>query len=139
MSCTTPGLPANPDSLEECQDFDSARLTLQTYNTISYDYLKMANSQCQIPCKSKTYQTTVRHYHKTSWVDLKDHKSDQFYLALAYSTLNVELKTETLVYDFGTMLTAAGGNLGLFLGFSCLTFLLDIIDKFANWCKIEPN
>jgi hypothetical protein len=139
MSCTTPGLPANPDSLEECLDFDSARQTLQTYNIISYAYLKMTNSQCPIPCKYKTYETNVRHYHKTSWVDLKDHESDQFYLALAYSTLNVEQKTETLVYDFGTMLTAAGGNLGLFLGFSCLTFLLDIIDKFGKCCKIEPN
>jgi hypothetical protein len=47
---------------------------------------------------------------------------------MVYSSLDVESRYETLVYDFGTMLAATGGNLGLMLGFSCLTCIEGIID-----------
>jgi hypothetical protein len=43
------------------------------------------------------------------------------------SSLIVEERVETLVYDVGSFLAAAGGNLGLFLGFSCLSVFLYII------------
>jgi len=42
--------------------------------------------------------------------------------------MDVEEKTETLVYDLGTFLAALGGNLGLALGFSCLSILLGIVN-----------
>jgi len=35
------------------------------------------------------------------------------------------------IYDIGSFLAAAGGNLGLFLGFSCLTMLLNLY----QFCK----
>jgi hypothetical protein len=35
------------------------------------------------------------------------------------------------VYDAGTMLAEAGGNIGLMLGFSLLSVLLYVI----KWCK----
>ena len=40
---------------------------------------------------------------------------------------------ETLDYDVGTFWTSVGGNLGLFLGFSCLSVLFAIVDA-ANDC-----
>jgi hypothetical protein len=43
----------------------------------------------------------------------------------------VEEKAETLIYHVGNFLAAAGGNLGLFLGFSCLSVLFELI-KFAE-------
>jgi hypothetical protein len=45
-----------------------------------------------------------------------------------YSTLDVEERIETLVYDAGNFLAAAGGNLGLLLGFSCLSTVLGFIN-----------
>jgi len=45
-----------------------------------------------------------------------------------YSTLDVKEVVETLVYDVGDFLAAAGGNLGLLLGFSCLSVLLAVIN-----------
>ena len=45
-----------------------------------------------------------------------------------YSTLNVEEQIESLEYDVGTFWTAAGGNLGLFLGFSVLSVFFSIFD-----------
>ena len=50
------------------------------------------------------------------------------YLVLVYETLSVEEHFETLVFDFGSLLAAAGGNLGLFLGFSCLSLLISFLD-----------
>jgi hypothetical protein len=56
--------------------------------------------------------------------------------------LNIEEKTEALVYDFGTFLAAIGGNLGLFLGFSCLSLLLILISMFekcTKYCKFQSK
>ena len=54
-----------------------------------------------------------------------------------YSTLDVEERIETLVYDAGNFLAAAGGNLGLLLGFSCLStvfgFINIIQEYFTHW------
>ena len=47
----------------------------------------------------------------------------------------VEEHIETLIYDTGTFLTQAGGNLGLFLGFSCLSLLLAVL----NFAKKKIN
>jgi hypothetical protein len=45
--------------------------------------------------------------------------------------LDVEERIETLVYDVGSFLAAAGGNLGLLLGFSCLSTIFG----FINWMQ----
>ena len=37
----------------------------------------------------------------------------------------MEQRIESLDYDFGNFLVAAGGNLGLLLGLACLPVLLD--------------
>jgi hypothetical protein len=47
--------------------------------------------------------------------------------------LLVEEQIERLAYDFGNFLAAAGGNLGLFLGFSCLPMLLGFISIFKKF------
>jgi hypothetical protein len=49
-----------------------------------------------------------------------------------FSSLIVEERVETLVYDVGSFLAAAGGNLGLFLGFSCLSVCLSLIKFLVN-------
>jgi hypothetical protein len=61
-------------------------------------------------------------------------------LGLAFSSLDVESRVETLVYDTGSMLAAAGGYLGLFLGFSCLTCLTSFVDLLTHFIfKITAN
>ena len=49
-----------------------------------------------------------------------------FELFIIFNTCTVERRVETLVYDFPTFLAAAGGNLGLCLGCSCLSMLFGI-------------
>ena len=47
--------------------------------------------------------------------------------------MNIDEKTETFVYDVGNFLAAAGGNMGLFMGFSCLSIMFALIDSFSQW------
>ena len=47
----------------------------------------------------------------------------------------MEERVESLVYDFSAFLVATGGNLGLFLGFSCLSVGFGII----NWLQVYSN
>ena len=54
--------------------------------------------------------------------------SDVFYtLFIMFEKYEVEHLTENLVYDLATFLSASGGNLGLLMGFSCLSALLGVI------------
>jgi Amiloride-sensitive sodium channel len=64
-------------------------------------------------------------------MDWKDETSDDgeiFYLLYYYLTLATEQRIQSLDYDFGNFLVAAGGNLGLFLGMSCLSVLWSLAD-----------
>ncbi len=70
--------------------------------------------------------------HSNSVIDpLNEQQLDvnkSFVFSFCYLFMDVEEKTETLVYDLGTFLAALGGNLGLALGFSCLSILLGIVN-----------
>lgn len=39
-----------------------------------------------------------------------------------------ETKTDKVLVDLGALISAVGGNLGLFLGFSCFATLLKVLD-----------
>ena len=59
-----------------------------------------------------------------------------------YSTLSVEEKIETYIFDFDTALIAFGGTLGLYLGWSIYSIFVNFIDmtvkhqsKVSSWCK----
>lgn len=74
----------------------------------------------------------MRKYHANSWVVYDDPSHEDISdkgveITIAYESLVVEERIETLVYDVGSFLSAMGGNLGLFLGFSCFTMLLGIL------------
>ena len=42
----------------------------------------------------------------------------------------VDTTTEYYLYDFATIVSAVGGNLGLFLGFSCYSIGKSFLDRF---------
>ena len=58
----------------------------------------------------------------------KDFNQNYYTIAIMYNSLDVEKQEETLIYDFGNFLAAIGGNLGLFLGFSCLSIIFAGVD-----------
>jgi hypothetical protein len=61
---------------------------------------------------------------------------------MKYETFNVEEHVESLVYDASNFLVSVGGNLRLFLGFSCLSVLFYLINICQNngfWRKISSK
>jgi hypothetical protein len=59
-------------------------------------------------------------------------------VAVSYRSLLVEERVETIVYDLESLMTSIGGNLGLFLGFSCFSTSLEIL-KFIFKTFFEKN
>ena len=59
------------------------------------------------------------------------------YFSIGYESFIIEVSIETLLYDIGSFLAAVGGNLGLFLGFSCLSVLLGFVSMFKKLRKFK--
>ena len=56
-------------------------------------------------------------------------KSNTTGLLLGYSSTSLTVKEESPLYPFSSLFGDFGGSLGLFVGFSLLTFGLTIIDS----------
>ena len=95
---------------------------------------RISHFGCPLPCSYVGYKIKVSYFHKNSYLTIEvdsKKKEDYFHLFFYYSSLVVEKRVETLVYDIGGFLSAAGGNMGLWLGLSFLTILFAVID----WTK----
>lgn len=65
------------------------------------------------------------------------HGNEYVMLSLMFISVLVEQQVDSYVYDVINFLSAAGGNLGLFLGFSCLSIILYIIDMIESLRNIS--
>ena len=86
---------------------------------------------CHLPCSRHEYHTKVHYFHKHSHASFQENLS-ALSLYIMYTTMTTEIKEEHLVYDFQGLLTGIGGTLGLFLGYSLLSVLFDIINFFQR-------
>ena len=79
-----------------------------------------------MPCKHTSYKVSLESFLKNTIEIYTDGpiENKTFTFNYFYDTLNTEQRIESLDYDFGSFLVNAGGNLGLFLGLSCLSILL---------------
>ena len=74
--------------------------------------------------------------HKNLYIGSEEaNTSTIFYFGILWETLLVEEEVEALVYDGINFVAAAGGNLGLLLGFSCFGLLQKLITYLKNWLK----
>jgi len=64
--------------------------------------------------------------------------SNQTELYFYWDNLDVLVEEEYLLMDLNAIVAAIGGSLGLFLGFSCLDFLLKLLSKIDLLC-FEKN
>ena len=78
-----------------------------------------------MPCTSTSYNHEIQYFSRR--INTSIAESNYFQLRVYYNTLEVEERTETLLYDLSNFLSASGGNLGLLMGFSCLSALLEVI------------
>ena len=97
---------------------------------------------CPIPCLQLQYTFTLSEIHQNNWIDPKNTFSPEFvkeYYSIfaSFETMDIEKHEENLIYDSGSFFAAVGGNLGLFLGFSCFSIIVAAIDFVAK--KLRKN
>jgi len=114
-------------NLSECNDLESANKSRKLFGDLYEPEAWQA--ECPLPCEQKFYKLRTVDFHRNIMV-LANLTSSTFYLSLRFDKFVVETEEEVYYYDLVDILTQVGGNLGLFLGFSCLSFFLSIADCF---------
>ena len=69
--------------------------------------------------------------------ELKKYGDGYFIIWAFYSSLNVNEKIETYVFDVTSALVAVGGSLGLFVGWSIYSMLNELIDLIHIYFKTK--
>ncbi len=124
-----------------CKDEATARLSYEKFEEIVAAFV--ANTfafGCPLPCQQSVFDTILRYFHKNDVENLsglEKNGENVFYLLYYSNSLVVEERVEMLVYDLGNFLVAVGGNLGLLLGFSCLSVLLSLINFINQKFRIQ--
>ena len=137
INCTIPGLGIfiQSDELNECTDRKSAIHSLTTFLGLKDEFISNNPPHgCVSPCTEVTFNSEVFAFHQNSWIDTDENSDlakERHILSFSYTTLKQEVAIVTLVYDAENFLTSLGGNLGLFLGFSCLSLLISVLKIFV--------
>ncbi len=137
ISCTIPQLKSViPDGsgISECPTMLSAWITYTTSINVLVDFLaNLYQYNCPVPCQQSSYSYNLKYLHRNSWINIENPSiggKDSAILSISYSSMLVEERIETIVYDLENLLTSVGGNLGLFLGFSCFSTMLAVLEYF---------
>ena len=116
----------------ECQDRKSAQENINIFTDMLYYKRLLWLRECPLPCKQKVYDAKVFKFHSNTLIGrdeklTKEIRKNAVLFGIGYETFAVHENVEALVYDTGMLLSQIGGNLGLFLGVSCLSVLTGII------------
>ena len=89
-----------------------------------------------VPCIRKSYKVLVAKVDYNSGAIKVEALSNTpgrplFYF---YSTADVMRQKEMLLMTLSDLLNALGGNLGLFLGFSCISILSTLLERCRRCC-----
>ena len=74
-------------------------------------------------------------FHQNLWIEASDLRTlldDSYQFSMAYESLQLKETVVRLAFDLENFLTSLGGNLGLFLGLSCLSMLAKVADGLAR-------
>jgi hypothetical protein len=126
----------NKTKLKPCRDFQNALESIKAFDEASSSVLKDAHlKKCLSSCYQTEYRPKVNYLYVNTMANFQSYKAmdpENFVLTVFHQTFLIEERLETLVYDFSSFVSAAGGNLGLFLGislFSLLHMIASIINK----------
>ena len=126
------------NQLPECTTLNDAAQTHKTYSeeTRKYDG-KTWLLGCPMPCLQLQYRFTLSELHMNNWIDPRkmyppEFVKEYYSISASFETMDIEKQEENLVYDSGSFFAAIGGNLGLFLGFSCFSIIVAAIDFIAK-------
>ena len=126
----------NEITTAECKDRESAQGNVNIFTDMLYSKKFLWLRECPLPCEQTVYDAKIVRFHANSLVGRDEKMSNEIrksavLLGIGFETFAVHDHIENLVYDAGNFLSQIGGNLGLFLGVSCLSILTGII-KFSR-------
>ena len=136
--CSIPGFDLFRDNgtfMRNCINDTEGKDSIRKFQNIFLDFARNSDGYgCPLPCERLSYSFTLNTLHNNSMLfEMPQNFTENsvYVLMYYYKTLVVEKQVETLVYDFAGFLAAAGGNLGLCLGLSCLS----IVFTFTQWTQ----
>ena len=138
INCTVAGIESIVSKkIAFCDSLTDAQATLrQIYNVVQEFFSNFSKNNCPLPCTHKSYNYNLKYLHRHSWIDFENTPKETLEKAravsLAYNSLLVEERIEAYVYDLENLMTSIGGNLGLFLGFSCFSTFVALLQFFFN-------
>jgi len=138
LNCNIPGFDNYFNDfldLKECSNELQGVETNKKYQKIMTDFnFNPELYGCKLPCARNSYTFVLNtfHFNSIKWDGSPELQDENYYhLFFYYKSTLVPKQVEVLVYDFGGFIAAAGGNLGLCLGFSCLSILFTV----THWTK----
>jgi len=138
INCTIPGISHLIESkvMQDCISRENAAHVFGLFaNFVKNNIYSNTFLGCSFPCKQIGYHYKLSNYHINTWINTSENVQnveEVVYLVVTFNSFLVEERVETLVYDFGNFLAAAGGNLGLTLGFSCLSIFWGSLQYFKT-------
>ena len=130
-------IPKN-STMKECANDTTAESVYFNYgHYLTVFAMNPAGFGCPVPCMQTIYKLTLEyvHYNNLKLPAQYSHLDNYFVFRQQFSTLDVEERIENLDYDLASLLVSAGGNLGLFIGFSCLSVVFEIINFLHSFYK----
>ncbi len=120
--------------MTECANEDDALKVFWDFNNFTSHFVEEPwKYGCPVPCTLVNFKVYLEYFHKNNWkIPDSELERDFFSLTYFFSTLSVVEKIENFDFDLGTLLSSAGGNLGLVLGLSCLSVSLSFIRCLEN-------
>ena len=142
LKCNVPALDFNLKlNLNYCTSTsDALKMEKIIYKSaIEIHQKKICGKVCDLP----KFTSDLSYLSKNVLSKELQRYGDGFFIIWSfYSTLSVEEKIETYIFDFDTALIAFGGTLGLYLGWSIYSIFVNFIDmtvkhqsKVSSWCK----
>ena len=94
--------------------------------------MKVLRKKCPPPCTTFHYKATMRESFLAGATNITE-------LYLMYADTRVTIIEEILVFDTNAIVSAVGGSLGLFIGFSVFDTLKWMICKIWKYCATTDS
>ncbi len=107
---------------------------MDKYQEIAYSCLESSlnldKTICRQGCEAINYEGSPR-------TILNEDENGSTSLTIEFASMDVEVREELLIFDFNAIVSAVGGSLGLFLGFSFYDLYIWVLDIIWDWCCIK--
>ena len=128
-NCTTCLAITLPTSVKEFNEIFPECITIDEYVCMKWkinDVFNKIHEECPKHCSATQFtgkRTFILHHDKND-----DEGKYEFYWYYLFSSKEIEVNEEYLLYDITGVIGAVGGTLGLFIGFSFRDVIVHIID-----------